>query len=115
MRTALIVTMALASAAVMAQTPAFEVASIHQEASPRNYIRAQVKGDLFIAEGANAGVLIRYAYDLKDFQLSGGPNWLHDRDTQFAIQGRITGEPRIDRVRAMVQQLLAERFQLKVH
>jgi hypothetical protein len=32
-----------------------------------------VKGDLFIAARANAGVLIRYAYDLKDFQLAGGP------------------------------------------
>ena len=74
-----------------------------------------MKGDLFIAEGANAGVLIRYAYDLKDFQLAGGPNWIRDRDTQFTIQGRLAGEARLDRVRLMVQQLLAERFQLKTH
>src|SRR5262245_58559949 len=115
MRTAFIAAFLLVSATALAQAPAFEVASIHQEVSPRNYIRTQVKGDLFIAEGANAGVLIRYAYDLKDFQLAGGPNWIRDRDVQFAIQARVVGDPRVDRVRVMVQQLLAERFQLKAH
>ena len=110
--------LALASAAAaVAQTAAglsFEVASIRAEEAPRNYIRMQVNGSTFVAEGATATILIRYACDLKHFQLTGGPDWIRDRDAQFIVQGRLTGEPRVDRVRAMVQQLLAERFQLQV-
>jgi uncharacterized protein (TIGR03435 family) len=99
-----------------AQAPnSFEVASVLREDAPRNYVRTQVIGTRFVAEGATAAILIRYAYDLKNFQLAGGPEWLYDRETQFNVRATFSGDPSAERVRAMVRALLADRFALKVH
>ena len=60
---------------------------------------------------------IAYAYDVKDFQVTGGPNWI-DAD-HYEINARLE---RVDpqrpdgvQVREALQTLLAERFGLKFH
>ena len=106
---------ALTPAAARAQTVgAFDVASVLHEDTPRTYVRTQVTGHTFVAEGATAAILIRYAYDLKDFQLTGGPDWIYDRGTQFSVRATFAGDATLEQVRTMVRQLLAERFALKV-
>jgi uncharacterized protein (TIGR03435 family) len=56
--------------------------------------------------------LIREAYQIKYYQLEGGPRWL-DSD-RFNIEAKADGEPVRKDVMEMLRALLAERFQLKV-
>jgi uncharacterized protein (TIGR03435 family) len=64
--------------------------------------------------------LIGWAYDARDYQISGGPNWL--ASTNFTIEAKLDGAIPIppglagsQPVRLMLQSLLAERFKLAVH
>lgn len=57
--------------------------------------------------------LIAYAYDVRDFQVSGGPGWL-DSD-QYDIVAKPQGDAGNERVLAMTRSLLAERFHVQVH
>ena len=57
--------------------------------------------------------IVRAAYNIKAYQLSGGPGWL-DTD-RFTIDAQAEGDPSRDRMLGMLQTLLAVRFQLKVH
>lgn len=60
-------------------------------------------------------VLIMAAYNVKDYQVIGGPPWA-DANV-FSIVAKTGGEdtPRLEQVRPMFQALLADRFQLKLH
>jgi uncharacterized protein (TIGR03435 family) len=56
---------------------------------------------------------IWFAYQVKEYQISGGPKWLdHDR---YDINARATGPVKSPELRVMLQRLLAERFKLVVH
>jgi uncharacterized protein (TIGR03435 family) len=59
--------------------------------------------------------LIRNAYNILSFQLAGGPRWL-DAD-MFNIVATTGGTEQIstEQLRPLLQSLLADRFQLKVH
>lgn len=61
--------------------------------------------------------LITYAYDVRDFQLAGGPGWL-DTD-RFDITAKASpddaGGPRDAGSREKIRALLADRFGLEVH
>jgi uncharacterized protein (TIGR03435 family) len=54
--------------------------------------------------------LIEEAYAIRDFQVSGGPDWVN-RD-QFNITTKAEGDASKAQVRGMLQRLLAERFKL---
>jgi uncharacterized protein (TIGR03435 family) len=57
------------------------------------------------------------AYNVKDFQISGVPEWALGRDQFYDITAKVEGEsaPALEQVRPMLQTLLADRFQLKLH
>jgi uncharacterized protein (TIGR03435 family) len=59
--------------------------------------------------------VIRSAYQLKEFQLLGGPGWM--RSDRFDINAAAPGDGEVPfvRLRAMLQTLLAERFSLVTH
>jgi uncharacterized protein (TIGR03435 family) len=62
--------------------------------------------------------LILAAYNVKDYQVSGAPDWATGRGSNYYdIEGRAPGDaaPSADQVRLMLQSLLADRFQLKLH
>lgn len=110
--------MALLSGALCAQEPAFEVASIKPAApDAQGVISSKTTTDSIILGNFNLRQLIRYAYRLQEYQLSGGPKWAGSdgfdinakADTSIA---QLTGEAKADRMRAMMRTLLAERFQL---
>ena len=103
-----------------AQQLTFEVASI-KPADPdlRSHFSGARNGE-FIATDATLKQLVGFAYDLREHQISGGPKWL-DSD-RYSVEGKpdsATPIPRgpagIQVMRAMLQQLLAERFKLAVH
>ncbi len=99
--------------AVHAQS--FEVASIKVHPEPPHIIGITTSGPRFRAEAQMVGGLIMYAYNLQNYQLSQSNS--KGDDVYYDIEAKAEGDaaPTKDQFRQMVQSLLAERFQLKVH
>jgi uncharacterized protein (TIGR03435 family) len=112
---------------VLAQTPgkaelSFEVASV-KPAPPLNPMEIIQTGKIprvgMTVEGTRVDIgylsladLIRIAYAVKPFQVD-GPDWL--KSERFNIQARMPEGSTKEQAPVMLQALLAERFQLKVH
>lgn len=110
----------------------FEVASIKPAApdAPGMFIQIQPGGGLRVSN-MNLKQLISYAYDVRDFQVSGGPGWVNS--DRFDIQARpahagdaptsaddfrnqtdAQRKTMADQMRERTRTLLADRFQLVV-
>lgn len=105
----------LFSCAAWAQNavPVFEVASI-KPAGPNEPldIRTSPGGRLTVTN-LRLKDLISQAYRIKYYQISGGTYWLETG--RFDIEAKAAGDPSHDLMMRMLQTLLEERFQLKVH
>jgi uncharacterized protein (TIGR03435 family) len=94
--------------------PAFDVASIRPNVSGDLRVSIQaLPGGRFTATNAPVRALIRYAYQLQDFELSGGPPWIDAE--RVDIVAKADGEPAVPQVRLMLRTLLADRFKLQLH
>ena len=57
--------------------------------------------------------VIRFAYGLQPFQISGGPEWIHSTGYDIVVKGDApTG---IDQMGLLLRTLLTDRFKLRVH
>jgi uncharacterized protein (TIGR03435 family) len=95
--------------------PSFEVASVkpNTTAGP-NQIRVGMPGNgRFSINNMPLAELIRFAYELQPFQLTGGPDWINSQ--RFDVTATTGGQSGAPLVRLMLQSLLAERFNLAVH
>lgn len=101
-----------ASAAFAQQAgPRFEAATI-KLAAPNQPGYGVDSGRGFVhLNNVTLKVAILWAYDLHDYQLSGGPKWT-DSQTFDMVGKAESPETKLDVLRAMLQLLLAERFQL---
>jgi uncharacterized protein (TIGR03435 family) len=90
----------------------FEVASVKKVTNNDGWLTITFAPERFEALMQLAHI-IRTAYGLRDFQLSGGPRWIHE--DYFQILAKAPGKATEAEMRVMLQSLLAERFQLKVH
>ena len=108
------------------KNPEFEVASVKPNTSGMaGKVSIQTQpGGRFTAENVTGRQLIRFAYQLQDSQLSGGPKWLDDDrfDIVAKAEGDDLGEPFLSaqsgptsRAQLMLRSLLADRFKLVVH
>lgn len=108
------------------QGPTFEVATVKlQPWSGQGGAGVFVRNDTLDGEHASLYDLVEFAYNLRDSaQLSGGPGWAArtpeaklDQSELYQVIGKAAGNPppAMDVFRQMLQTLLAERFQLKVH
>jgi len=98
-----------------AARPSFDVASIKAAAPP-------IYGKLMIRMGGDPGRIdygnvslkdiIRQAYDVHDYQIS-GPDWMNS--IRFDIVAKVPDGAPEDQVPLMWQTLLAERFKLQIH
>ena len=61
-----------------------------------------------------AGLLIRWAYRLKNYQLE-GPDWLDDDSVSFDIEAKTAPETTKAQMRVLLQSLLQSRFRLTFH
>lgn len=113
--------LACASLAWSQAAPRFDVASVRQMLHSQS---SQVQPGLRTSTGRlrYASVplegLIRYAYGLRGYQrVEGGPSWAGYGvgDALFVVEATYPAADTPDDVRAMMRQLLAERFRLKVH
>jgi uncharacterized protein (TIGR03435 family) len=104
-------------------SPSFEVASIKPNRSGDGLTRLMFAPDGLSANGIAVKGLIGFAYNVKDFQMSGGPGWIEserydieakmDEATITALK-QLPPEQAIEQRRLMLRSLLAERFKLKV-
>lgn len=94
--------------------PAFEAASIRPNTSGHAGWRLEPQpGGRLTGTNVPAAALIRFAYDVPPFQVSGGPDWL-DVD-RFDIAAKAEGDASLDQKRLMLRTMLAERFRLTAH
>jgi bla regulator protein blaR1 len=102
------------------KVPAYEVASIkpHKSGTDMTLLRTTPVG--FIASNIALKELIRQAYDVEDNQILGAPSWLGS--ARYDIEAKVSSSDTDalhdlspDQRRLMLQPLLADRFQLKVH
>jgi len=106
----------LSAIPLLAQTPAaFEVASIKPNAANdhRTMIR-MAPGGRFVATGVTLRQLISQGYNVRDFQITGGPGWIgSDRYDINAKAPEGTANLTPEQLRPMIRALVEERFQLK--
>lgn len=111
------------SSATSGASFSYEVASIKPSKVDDGRIMFRITPDGFTANGITPKFLIEFAYDLKDFQVSGAPGWAesekYDIDAKMdeaTIEAfkKLTREQSVAQRRLMLQSLLAERFKLKV-
>jgi uncharacterized protein (TIGR03435 family) len=68
----------------------------------------------FRASGATLGDLLMQAYHVESFQIAGGPSWINS--ARFEITAAADSKPLTpDQRREMLQNLLADRFQVVLH
>jgi uncharacterized protein (TIGR03435 family) len=98
---------------------AFSVASVKPDTGPFRPPNFPLDaGDAFRPVGGHFSAdfplltYITFAYKISPGENQHLPDWVHDR---FDIQAEADGKPTKDQMRLMMQSLLAERFQLKVH
>jgi uncharacterized protein (TIGR03435 family) len=95
-------------------TKAFDVASVKRLPPPPGGVLSSMKLEpgRLTCSNVNLRKLIVQAYGVKDFQLS-GPDWLNSEI--YDIAATMPPATSTDQVLPMLQSLLAERFQLKLH
>ena len=107
------------AAAPIAQTlaPKFEVASIRlnrdQSVAPNRLRPILEPGGRVYLRNQTLREIILAAYGVNDNELVGGPDWI--RSTDFDVDARGPAGVSADTARAMLRELLADRFSLAVH
>jgi uncharacterized protein (TIGR03435 family) len=94
-----------------AQSPAFEAASV-KISSPGEQVRMRREPGRLTITNFSLKAMVRYAYDVQESQISGGPAWFDsDRWDIVATAGREINE---DERRRMLQAVLDERFKMTI-
>jgi uncharacterized protein (TIGR03435 family) len=96
--------------------PAFEVATVKPSpprGSPTGIAMRTYPGGRVRITGYRLKMLIHDAYSVEDYQIIGGPAW-SDLD-RFDVEAKAPAPSSPSQIRLMLQQLLAERFQLHLH
>jgi uncharacterized protein (TIGR03435 family) len=104
-------------AAQEAAAPAFDVASIKRDVSGER-MKFAVWFPTFHVERQTLEELVRLAYHVHDFQITGGPSWINS--DLYNIDANAEGTPSIKQEYAVLQArrlqtLLRDRFHLTIH
>ena len=109
----LALTASRAEAQAVSELPAFEVISIKPRTDDLPSSRVPNGPDRFGRPNATVSELMEYAFEVRGFQIIGGPGWL--RSDRFEVAAKAESAVPQAQMRLMVQRLLAERFGLQVH
>jgi bla regulator protein BlaR1 len=98
----------------------FEVASIKRNEGAENRVALMTQpGGRVTATNVPLSMLIRFSYQLQDFQIVGGPDWMESNrfDVVAKAEGDIplAGPGTVGPVQLMMRSLLAERFKFAAH
>jgi bla regulator protein blaR1 len=109
--------LALFLAAANGQVLEFEAASV-KPSGPNDLRGATFQftagGGITVTNGDLKG-LIEMAYEVRDFQISGGPGWVNSERYGITANAPRDGADSIKNARLRLQTLLAQRFQLQIH
>lgn len=101
--------------------PSFTVVSIHpSDPNAGHGMSISLNGDSLTAHNITLFMLIRDAYSLSEDQISGGPSWIASRrfdisaKTDTPLDPNLTPEAAHSQQIRMLQQLLTDRFQLRL-
>jgi uncharacterized protein (TIGR03435 family) len=120
---AVAVTSMLSICSAQTALPPFEVTSIRPNHSGEERTAVYFQAGRFVAENASLKMVIAYAYNVKGFQISGGPSWIDSEkfnitamEEDFFAEGRqrLPWKQYREQLGLMVQSLLADRFNLRV-
>lgn len=105
-------TLAAMAVATGQSAPRFDAASIRPNRSGSGIINAHSTGSQLRAENVTLLWLVRDAYDVQEFQITGAPAWAAtDKFDVIARAEGISG----DQYRPMLRSLLDDRFKLVTH
>jgi bla regulator protein BlaR1 len=111
----------------------FEVASVKPSGTDDRRSMIQIQpGGSFRTSGSTLKMLVTFAYDVREFQVSSGPGWINTDRFDIVAKAEHSagaenppGEPRTmtdeqrktvgDQMRERLRALLADRFQLTLH
>lgn len=100
--------------AARAADETFEAASIKANTSGSDRITmAPPAGGRLTATNVSLGILMAVAYDVRGFQITGLPGWAWSE--KYDVDARAEGNPGHQQFLSMLQALLADRFQLRLH
>jgi uncharacterized protein (TIGR03435 family) len=105
-------------AGAQTQTPsvgplAFEAASIKPNVSGSGGSSTHSSNGLLRITNQTLRSMIGYAYNVRDFQISGGPGWIASE--RYDVTAKPETGAHDQQMKQMLQTLLAERFQLQFH
>jgi uncharacterized protein (TIGR03435 family) len=101
--------------ATSGQQPTFDVASVKINRSGDGGGRRDIPGPGTLKfTNSTLQACIRWAYDVRDFQIGGAPNWLNSDRYDIIAKSEIANTD-TGQLRLMLQALLAERFKLQLH
>lgn len=95
--------------------PVFEVATIKPSAPDEQGKFFTVRGGQFATGNTTLMDLVKFAYGVQDKQVMNLPDWASSQKYDMNGKPDIPGTPNPEQLRHMVQQVLADRFQLKFH
>jgi len=93
----------------------FEVATVKPSVPDRPGKAYLFRGRQFTTLNTTLVDLIAFAYNIHAKQIMGGPGWMESEKFDLAAQPNAEGQPNDKQLKAMVQELLAERFKLVFH
>ena len=122
-----IVAATLTACCVLAQTPtpvkpmaadahpSFAVATIKPHDPASHNMGFDATGDRFTIRNQSVTSLMMFAYSINKHQVIDLPAWAET--TSYDVEGKTDtpGEPNLRQLQEMIQNLLADRFQLKLH
>jgi uncharacterized protein (TIGR03435 family) len=95
--------------------PTFEVATIKPSRPDANDWGYSTRTRQFQARDNTVADLIKFAYQVRDRQIDGGPSWMKEMKFDIVAEPDAAGQPSVDQERLMLKKLLADRFGLVAH
>lgn len=95
--------------------PVFEVLTIKPSPPEQQGKLFTVRGGSFMTINTTLMDLIKFAYGVQDKQVTNLPDWASSQKYDLHGKPDVPGLPNPDQLHHMVQQALADRFQLKFH
>lgn len=108
---------ALVQAISAAQLPTeFEVASVKPNHLEDHIVTLDIgPGGRFAVRGYTLGLLIQQAYGIMGWGVTGGPDWIRSDRFDITAKALTAGDLNSLKLRPMLQNLLSDRFKLKLH
>ena len=92
---------------------AFEVATIKPNASGVGSSSTNSTNGFLLITNQTLRNIIQYAYNVRDFQISGGPGWMGS--DRYDVAAKPENGAHDQQMKQMLQTLLSDRFQLRFH